>query len=435
MKIKIRNIYKLSTTLSLLTLFTYSSMAQNTENEDIKNKLHSSKLEHKPVSTIILDDPNALNKIINNDVERAILTQNTYFSNRILAEQLKKEKNYVFSPLSLINVLHLLSEGNTGASNYEINKALWNKSKPDTEDINTIKKWMEIKNPEKTNNLWNANSLWLNRKFKIKNSYQARIKDNYNVEIRSLPFDNPKSIDIINAWVAKSTNERIPKLFDELSSEEVLVIINAIYFKENWKKAFEKSNSRKGLFYGEKENESITFMKGEQNIHYKEQANYEEIGLEMLNDMAFFIVMPKPGYSLEDIIEKSMEEKSTWASYFNANKIVDISIPRFEINSKTILNETLKTLGIQKIFSPKEANFDKISDTRDLHVSEIFQKANFEINEEGAEGAAATGVTMRVTSVRQKDHIQVNRPFFYFIKDLKNKSTIFAGYIKEPSDL
>lgn len=435
MKIKFKSIYTLCALLPLFTLYSNNIMAQNTEVEDIKNKLHSSKLNHKPVSITTLDDPNVMNTINDLNKEREILSQSSYFSNRILAEQLKKEANYVYSPLSLINVLHLLSEGNTGASNYEINKALWNKSKAESEDKNTIKKWMEIKDPEKYNNLWNANSMWINNQFKVKSSYQSNLKDNYNVEIRNLPFNNPKSVDIINAWVSKSTNERIPKLFDELSPEEVLVIVNAIYFKENWKKAFEKNNSRNGLFYGEKDTESITFMHGEQNIHYKENDNYEEIGLEMLNDMAFYIIMPKQGYSLEEIIENSMEVKSVWASNFNANKLVDISIPRFEINSTTVLNETLKALGIQKIFSPKEANFDKISSARDLHVSEIFQKANFEINEEGAEGAAATGVTMRVTSVRQKDRIQVNRPFFYFIKDLKNKSTIFAGYIKEPNIL
>ena len=75
------------------------------------------------------------------------------------------------------------------------------------------------------------------------------------------------------------------------------------------------------------------------------------------------------------------------------------------------------------------------SDAR-LFISAVVHKAFVEVNEEGTEAAAATGVVISTKSARAEKplipHFRADRPFIYMIRDNESGSILFLGRMNNP---
>jgi serpin B len=70
---------------------------------------------------------------------------------------------------------------------------------------------------------------------------------------------------------------------------------------------------------------------------------------------------------------------------------VDLSLPKFKLESTLELIPVLAKLGTKEIFDRKVANFSGVTnDPLGLFVGDIIQKAVIEVNEEGTEAVAST---------------------------------------------
>jgi serpin B len=83
------------------------------------------------------------------------------------------------------------------------------------------------------------------------------------------------------------------------------------------------------------------------------------------------------------------------------------------------------------------AEFTGITDrTEGLKISKVIQKAFVEVNEEGTEAAAATGIHMvRAHSIKLPTTpvvFRADRPFFYAIKDNASGAVLFMGRLANP---
>jgi len=70
-----------------------------------------------------------------------------------------------------------------------------------------------------------------------------------------------------------------------------------------------------------------------------------------------------------------------------------------------------------------------------LKISEVKHKTYVDVNEEGTEAAAVTSVGVGITSVQpvQKTfYMEVNRPFFFVIRDNQTQEVLFMGTIQNP---
>jgi serpin B len=72
---------------------------------------------------------------------------------------------------------------------------------------------------------------------------------------------------------------------------------------------------------------------------------------------------------------------------------------------------------------------------RDLFISAVIHKAYVDVNEEGTEAAAATAVTMKLTSVgpTRIPVFQADHPFLFLIRDNHSGSILFIGRVMNPN--
>ncbi len=113
---------------------------------------------------------------------------------------------------------------------------------------------------------------------------------------------------------------------------------------------------------------------------------------------------------------------------------VQVSLPRFKMEETYDMKSLLISMGMEDVFDGQKVNLSGMSSNNDLVVSKMVHKAFVEVNEEGTEAAAATGVgarqcfgSLRIPLVFNADH-----PFLFFIRHNPTKSILFYGRFCSP---
>jgi serpin B len=96
------------------------------------------------------------------------------------------------------------------------------------------------------------------------------------------------------------------------------------------------------------------------------------------------------------------------------------------------LSKTLAEAGMPAAFTPA-ADFSGITDDEDLLIASVQHKTFVQVDEEGTEAAAATGIGVQATSAPQLHTVTVDRPFLFVITDTATGAPLFLGRITDPT--
>jgi serpin B len=110
----------------------------------------------------------------------------------------------------------------------------------------------------------------------------------------------------------------------------------------------------------------------------------------------------------------------------------EVYLPKFKLNYRLQLGKVLSDLGMASAFGAR-ADFSGMTGSRDLHLAEVMHQAFVDVNEEGTEAAAATAVTVRVTSVARTPQFRIDRPFLFLIREKQSGSILFLGRVSDPT--
>jgi len=121
-----------------------------------------------------------------------------------------------------------------------------------------------------------------------------------------------------------------------------------------------------------------------------------------------------------------------WLASLHATK-VEVFLPRFTLTwGSTELIPALKALGIHEAFG-RAADFGGVEPTRELYINHVFHKTFVEVNEEGTEAAAATGVVMARKAVAARPPtFRADHPFLFLIRDRQTGAILFLGRLLRP---
>ncbi|XP_005868773.1 PREDICTED: serpin B3, partial [Myotis brandtii] len=200
---------------------------------------------------------------------------------------------------------------------------------------------------------------------------------------------------------------KIKDLFPEgsLDSSTVLVLVNAIYFKGQWNEKFDPKKTEQGQFWLNKDTSKLVQMMKQSNMF--KFASLEDMQAKILEipykdkDLSMVLLLPNEIDGLQQLEDKLTAEKLIeWTSSRNMSMShVHVHLPRFKVEQSFDLQVTMKALGMVDAFSSGDADFSGMSGSGGLVISAIVHKAFVEVNEEGTEAAAATGVVGSITSV------------------------------------
>jgi len=238
------------------------------------------------------------------------------------------------------------------------------------------------------------------------------------------------------------TNEKIESLIDEnmINGLTRLVLVNAIYFKGDWETKFDPKKTQQSPFYvsNVKNIETDMMMLTEEFP----RAVIDELDVTMIempykgDRIVMQIVLPNQRSQGLTSVEGKLENVDI-NDLFQQNQRtvkVQVKLPKFKVSQSSSLSDFLKNLGMEDMFNQGAADFSGIDGSRNLYVGFVQQEVFIEVNEEGSEAAAATGMGMMMRSMPlPPEEFTVDHPFIFYIRDKLTGMLLFQGRISDPS--
>ncbi|MCC7477795.1 serpin family protein [bacterium] len=358
-----------------------------------------------------------------------------------LYEQLRSEDGNIFmSPYSLATAIGMVFEGAGTQTAAEI-QSLLQFPELAMERRAAVASMYNALNPKDASySLSTANGIWSQQDFSFLPDYLNVLKVHYCSQAASMDFRNnaESSRQEINKWVADRTNDRIKDLFQEgvIRPDTKMVLANAIYFKGRWARQFDPKRSFDKDFRAPSGPVKAKFMipAGEEKDYlYFENDDFKAIELPYEgSELAMLALLPKQDElgPLEAALNPELLAKVD-AGLRSTDVIVQL--PRFTFKSKFELNETLAALGMPTAFSD-DADFSGMTGGRDLKIGAAVHQAFVEVNEEGTEAAAASGIVMRPTGAAiEPISFIADHPFIFLIRDKQSGVVLFMGRLEDPT--
>jgi serpin B len=379
---------------------------------------------------------------ITDDV-KAVAKGNNEFATDLYA-RLRSDQptNLFFSPYSISTALAMTSAGANGQTEAQMAKVL-HFAVPEAKldpAFRTLRKLLVSSDKTSGIQLRVANRLWGQEGFHFLPGFLQVTKADYGADLGLLDFKQPEAArKTINSWIEQQTDNKIEDLLAPgvLSTDTRLVLTNAIYFKGQWTNEFEKRATTDAPFHTSASQQiTVPMMHQTHLLHYGATDKMQVLSLPygQSGSLSMLVLLPKKTEGLSDL-EKTLtgENLEKWSAGLRPRR-VNVFLPKFKLTSEFSLGDVLGSMGMALAFSDM-ADFSRMSTQEQLFISAVIHKAFVDVNEEGTEAAAATGIEMRPTAIRLTEEpveFRADHPFVFLIRDNRTQSILFLGRIVNP---
>lgn len=365
-------------------------------------------------------------------VQTSLLEGNSLFAIDIFKKLNEEDANIniFISPISISTALTMTYNGAGSTTKEAMAKAL----KYDGIELETLNTGYKnilayLNNIDRKVQLDISNSIWIRKGEKIKEDFISANKENFYAQVSEIDFQDSKAADTINNWINKATKGKIDKMVDSpISPDVVMYLINAIYFKGQWTKQFDKKLTFDGTFTTlEGKQKEVKMMSRKDEVEYGQVDNAKIVRLPYGNEkISMYCILPEEGININNYIQQfNIEQWNDLKSSLAKTKGVILQIPRFKMEyGIKNLNDSLITLGMGEAFS-MSADFSGIREG--IYISRVLHKAVIEVNEEGSEAAAVTVVETTEGAAVEPVSFIADRPFIFIIADDETGTILFMG--------
>ena len=354
--------------------------------------------------------------------------KNGVFWGELLSEACTQStsENICLSPLSAQLAMAMVANGAEGETKEEIYNAMQLGS-----DANAHSRELLDNLDNKSCEIKIANSIWVNKKLDVKQEFIDTNKENFDALVERIQF-NDKALKRINDWCKENTNGKIESIIERLNKNDRMILLNALYFKATWDEPFQKNKTSDQKFTTEKGYEiMVPMMMMRKNASFYKDDVFAMTAKRFKGGYNMLLVLPNEGVKCEEAAKYLADDFDNILKNMSLCDLT-LSMPKFTTNFDTSLKPMLANLGIERAFNGS-AQFGGISD-EPLFISDVVQKTYINVNEEGAEAAAVTGVRVGLLSMKAQkiEILTLDRPFIYAIIN-NNNEVLFAGKVGNPA--
>lgn len=288
-----------------------------------------------------------------------------------------------------------------------------------------------------------ASSLWGQRDLTWEQDFLDVLAREYGAGMRLVDYraDADRARELINAWTAERTADKIPELIGEgvLDGLTRLVLVNAVHFKAPWEEPFETTDQ--GATFTLSDGAPVEVEMVSQTV---KSAGYAEgsIGGSRYvaarlpyagRELAMAVVVPEDLGAFEDGLDGT-ELADLLASFSPPPAGVQMTMPRWDFRTQVGLKEVLSELGMPTAFDPERADLGGMTAEAELFLTHVLHEATITVDEDGTEAAAATAAVAGVTSapVDQPRPVTADRPFLFVVAEVDTGAPLFVGRVTDP---
>ena len=375
-----------------------------------------------------------------NVTEQAMAEGQTGFAYSLFAalNQNRGGENLLVSPFSLQCALGMLSNGAVGETRDEIVRAMGLDGYPQDEVNAYFQKLIQGMNGVNPYiSVQTSNSVWVNQRVTLNEAFWQTSEEKYKSLVALLDFEDPSSVNLVNAWCNETTHGKIPKVLDGLFPSIYVYLLNSVYFKARWDTEFSKSQTRQDDFYAGVGNTVRAYFmhKTVEHSYLADGEGFTSAVLPYVGghyEMRF--ILPDEGVTVDEVADALASPGVLQAAIDNGEECrINYVVPRFEMKDDITLNGALQALGMKLAFTG-EGDLSALT-TPYAPVSTIFQVATLKVDEEGSEGAAVTAVTDGAAppdeTLKEVD-FTLDRPFLFLLTETGTGTVLFMGKVENP---
>ena len=276
-----------------------------------------------------------------------------------------------------------------------------------------------------------ANSIWYRNTVSFKQPFLDTTTKYFDAAVQGLDFSNvPVSLSTINGWVSSHTGGRIPTILDDISSDEVMFLINAIYFKGAWQYQFDpKSTAPSAFWASDGTMQTVPFinrheyMKPEFRVGSAQGLAIAELPYGNGAFAMDIVLVPFNAKASIDSVAAQLNA-STWAALIASLTDTDeaFAMPKFTMTYDRTLNDDLSALGMGVAFTD-QASFPGMS-AIPLKLSFVKQKTFVTVDETGTTAGASTITGAVPVALRE---FRVDHPFIFVVRERQTGTILFMG--------
>lgn len=359
-------------------------------------------------------------------------SEETEFSMRLFQNSMQEDRNTLVSPLSVLNALAMTANGAQGETLAQMEEVLglpvdeWN------EYFNGYSKTL----PSDENcRLLLANSIWCkdDGTFSPEEDFLEKNETWYNAGIHQIPFDENGCAQI-NDWVKERTEGMIETLLDQIPSDAVMYLVNALAFDGKWEEPYEDVWIQDGVFTNQDgAARDVTMMYSTEEKYLEDEDTTGFLKYYEGGRLAFAAFLPREDVKLADYVSGFSGQKLT-ELLENAQAVeVDAAIPQFESDACVEMSGVLQAMGMKDAFDENLADFSGLGTSTDgnIFINRVLHKTFLSVDEKGTKAAAATAVEMvaECAEIVERKVVHLDRPFVYMLVDSETELPVFVGAV------
>lgn len=345
--------------------------------------------------------------------------------------------NKLISPLSIYMDFGMLYNGASGETKKALGKVL-NLKEGDIEYLNKAqaKILTDLPKIDSSVTVNMANAIWYRNSLTPKSKFLSVNQKYYKARIEGADFGNTQTVKDINQWVNENTQGKITSILDNITPGDVMFLLNAVYFKGDWKEGFNSKLTHNDIFHTSDGKKELPFMFIDHRFNYFENEKLQIAELPYGNDFfSMHVLSPSKKTSADQLITELN------SNYFNSlvekmqTTKIKLFLPKWEASySADNLKEQLSDMGMKLAFE-NEADFSELFENESTKISQVKHKTYIKVDEKGTEAAAVTSIGMVTTSLPMPTttEMKVDRPFVYLIQEKSTGAILFLGVVNDPS--
>ena len=365
------------------------------------------------------------------ELREAIMT----FTVELLKSLGGKGNNALFSPVSVMAVLAMLSDGANGATKAELEQLLG----ADSDELFVLFQKCFMKDADGTKwdaevNFANGILLCDNEDIHINEDFLEKYTSSPIAELMKVTADDV--CHTANGWVNEKTKGKISNIINGCPKDLAVILLNAIYFKGEWQDKYELA-VREWFFETDEKRSYVSVLWDEIKKAYLSGKNATGfIKKYRGGQYSFAAILPDYDTPLPEYISK-LSGSELLSTLKARRETVSVVLPKFKNEAEIDFKSILEQLGNRTIFNPERADFSKLATTdapeKNICVDDFRQKAVIALDENGTEAAAVTFAMMKCFCYcmdEQPKEVHLTRPFLYMIIDNRYNIPLFVGTIE-----
>ncbi|WP_294096745.1 serpin family protein [Proteiniclasticum sp.] len=344
-------------------------------------------------------------------------------------------ENTLISPLSVLTSLGMTANGAKSDTLSQMEEVFG----MDRQSLNQLLYFYTSKLPQKDKlKVHMANSIWFRDgdRFQIRPEFLQTTINYCDAGIYRSPFDD-STVKDINSWVRERTDGQIPEILNEISSDTVMYLINALSFDAEWETIYKENEVRQESFHADDGTlQNADMMYSQEQLYLEDGDAKGFIKKYADGNYAFAAILPPEDLHLSAYLSDLTPDKLREILENPIETSVQTMMPKFTTEYSVEMSDILKSMGMEHAFDEDLADLSGLGSAGgNLYINRVLHKAKIEVHERGTKAGAATAVEINEKSaaIDPPKTVFLDRPFFYIVFDTESYLPLFLGttlYVK-----